>query len=122
MRNASQSDGSRSRRSSLARSALVREEVLRRHGLEHVELLDEDVLDGVDALEQVPGPPQPTVEHRVVRRRVRLEDLLGEELVDTQVGAVGEAPALLAEGAVALVPQGSRPSLGDSLNSGPSPS
>ena len=45
------------------------EEVLRRHRLQHVDLLHEHPLDDVHAVHQVPGPPQPVSARRSGPRR-----------------------------------------------------
>ena len=101
-----------------------RQEVLRRHGVDHVDLGDQDPLDGVAALQPYPGQvglagqhPVPGVgelgqqqlepqlvdlvdgdeQQLVVGRRVRLGHLLRQQLRHAQVAAVREQPALLAE-------------------------
>ncbi len=100
------------------------QEVLRGHRLQHVDLVHQHPLDHVHPLQQVLGPPQPAIRHRVprggrlveellepqlvdlvdgdeeqlvVRRRVGLEVLGVEQLRQPQVAAVGQLRPLLAE-------------------------
>ena len=100
------------------------QEVLRGHGLDDVDLVHQDTLDRRHPAQQVKRPPAPAVEHGVagraqlvqqllepqlvglvdrdeeqlvVGRRVGLQHLLAQQLRQTQVRAVGQARALLAE-------------------------
>src|SRR6185437_5552827 len=100
------------------------QEVLRRHGLQHVDLVDQQPLDDVGPAQQLPRPPQLVLGHQVpnggqlvqellepqlvglvggdeqqlvVSRRNHLRDLLSQQLGQPQVAAVGEQAAFLAE-------------------------
>ncbi len=100
------------------------QEVLRRHRLEHVDLADQQPLDHMGSVHQVPGQPRLARVHRVpgsdelvqqllepelvdlmhgdeqqlvVGRRIGQRHLLAEQVWQVQVGAVGEPAALLTE-------------------------
>ena len=113
-------------------------EVLRRHGLEDVDLLGQHAFDGVHAAEQMLGQPELTGQHRVpgrgqlvqdllepqlvhlvnrdeqqlvVRRRIRLQPLLIEQLGQPQITAVRQPPTGLPEVDVDPVPPPRNPVL-----------
>jgi hypothetical protein len=58
------------------------EEILRRHGLEDLDLLDEHALDRVNALQQVASRVDVTGEHRFPDRLELEQDLLEPQLED----------------------------------------